>query len=162
METITFDFCSNLGGLNKIYAIPRNLLESITNDYTKKQRYLNLTSNEGMIEIYCTPDTMKFTEEKAQTSAGPAYNPVITGSIPKANEPNQDQLSKLESDYWLLLFEDENGNMRLAGDEDSSMILNRNEDSGKAIQDKNQTAFTFSGMQSHPCYYIYKVFIAAF
>lgn len=160
MKTIIFDFCDNLGGLAKIYALPPSSLESITHNYSHKQTFLNLTSDEDLIEIYCTPDTMQFTEEKTQTSAGATYNPVVTGIIPKAHELNHDQLTKLESDYWLLLFEDNNGKIRLAGDKNSHLIFNRTESTGQNIQNRNQIQFTFTGFQSHPSYFIYKVFIA--
>lgn len=158
MKAITFDFCDNLGGLAKMYAIPLASLENITHNYTQKQSFLNITDDENMIEIYCTPDTMQFSEEKTQPSAGPTYNPVIIGTIPKAHELNQEQLIRLESDYWLLLFEDNNGKMRLAGDEDSLLVFTRIESTGQSIQNRNQIQFTFSGFQSHPSYFIYKVF----
>lgn len=162
MEAITFDFCDNLGGLAKMYAISPVSLESITHNYTQKQSFLNITSDEDMIEIYCTPDTMQFSEEKTQPSAGPTYNPVVTGIIPKANELNQEQLTRLESNYWLLLFEDNNGKIRLAGDEDSHLVFTRTESTGQNIQNRNQLQFAFSGLQSHPCYFIYKVFTALY
>lgn len=162
MKTIIFDFCDNLGGLSKMYAIPPASLESITHNYTQKQSFLNITDDENILEIYCTPDTMQFTEEKTQPSAGPTYNPVVTGITPKANELNQEQLIRLESGYWLLLFEDNNGKTRLAGDENSYLVFNRTESTGQNIQNRNQIQFTFSGLQSHPCYFIYKAFSALY
>lgn len=162
MKTIIFDFCENLGGLSKMYAIPPASFEKLTHNHTQKQIFLNITSYEDVIEIYCIPDTMQFSEEKTQPSAGPTYNPVVTGIIPKANELNQQQLTILESNYWLLLFEDNNGKVRLAGDEHSYLIFTRTESTGQNIQNRNQIQFTFSGLQSHPCYFIYKVFTALY
>ncbi|MDH6355457.1 hypothetical protein M2132_001800 [Dysgonomonas sp. PH5-45] len=154
MKAITFDFGSNLGGLNKVYAIPPSSLIEIIHNYSKKQISLRLTGTSDIIEIYCILDTMQFTEEKTQPAAGPTYNPVITGITPKSNEINQEQLIRLESSYWLLLFEDNNGNTRLAGNEDLFLVFNRTESTGQTIQSRNQIQFTFSGFQSHPCYFI--------
>jgi hypothetical protein len=160
MKAITFDFCSNLGGVSKLYAIPPALLEAVTHNYTKKESYLNLTNTDDMIEIYCTIDTILFSEEKSQQSSGGAYNIEISGVIPKANELNQEQLDRLESEYWLVLFEDNNGNIRLSGDEESHLIFNRTDNTGKGMAARNQVDFTFSGMQSHSSYFIYKIFTA--
>ena len=162
MKTIQFDFCSNLGGVNKIYAIPPTLLDSITHNYTEKKSYLNLTSTDDMIEIYCTMDTMQFTEKMERTSAGSVYNIELTGVIPKTNALNQENIDRLESEYWLVLFEDNNGNTRLVGDKDTYMIFQRTDTTGKTLAARNQIEFVFSGAQSHACYFIYKTFTTVY
>ncbi|GAB6122299.1 hypothetical protein [Dysgonomonas termitidis] len=154
MKKIIYDFCGNLGGMHKIYAIPPESLDSISHNYTRGETFLNLTGDGDMIEIYCTPDTMQFTEEKTQTAAGSIYNPVVTGIIPKADALNSKQLAILERGYWLVLFEDNNGKTRLAGDGNCHLIFNRTATTGQTIQNRNQLQFTFSGMQPFPCHFI--------
>lgn len=162
MKSIVFDFCSNLGGVNKMYAIPPALLESISHNYTEKKSYLNITDTDDMIEIYCSIDTMQFSEKMEQSSAGAVYEVELTGVIPKSNALNQDEIARLESEYWLILFEDNNGNTRLAGNENSHLVFQRTDTTGKTMAARNQIEFTFSGSQSHACYFIYKTFTTAY
>lgn len=160
MKTVTFDFCGNLGGAHKIYAIPPGSLVSISHDHTQGKTTLTLTGEDDLVEIYCTPDTLQLTEEKTQTPAGTAYNITITGVHPKTDAPDRKQLAMLESGYWLVLLEDNNGNMRLAGDGHSHLVFNGTATTGQAIQNRNQLQFTFSGMQPLPgCFIDSVVFI---
>ena len=154
MKTIKFDFCGNLGGIFKMYAIPPGSFDRIRKDYKKGLVYLDLINTGDIIDIYFTQDTLSFTEEKSQPSAGSLYNPVISGIIPKANQLNQEQLTRLEYGEWLVLFQDNNGFIRLAGNDQNTLMFNRKETTGGAISARNQIEFTFEGFQSQPCYFI--------
>jgi hypothetical protein len=154
MKTVSFDFCGNLGGAHKIYAIPPGSLVSISHNHTQGKTTLNLSGEDDLVEIYCTPDTLQLTEEKTQTSAGTAYNITVTGVHPKTDAPDREQLAILESGYWLVLLEDNNGALRLAGDKNTFLIFNNTKTTGQAIQNRNQLQFTFSGMQPFPCHFI--------
>jgi hypothetical protein len=161
MKTLKFDFCGNLGGAYKIYAIPPGSLAGISHNHTQDRTTLNLSGDDDMVEIYCTPDTLQFTEEKTQTSAGTAYAVTITGVHPKTDAPDREQLAILQSGYWLVLLEDNNGNMRLAGDKKSFLVFNSTATTGQAIQNRNQLQFTFSGMQPYPCHFIDRIVLIA-
>jgi hypothetical protein len=153
MERIEFDFCGNTSGIVSLYAIPPSAVESITHNYKEDTTRLNLINTDAIMEIYCTEDTLLFTEEKEQTNAGAPYNPVITGITPKLQPINKKNLSLLETGYWLVLFIDNNGFVRLAGDLENHLIFNREQTTGQGAG-RNQTEFTLSGYQTHSTYFI--------
>lgn len=154
MKTIKFDFWTNLGGISKIYAIPPSSFFRVRTNYTKGLKYLDLRNTGDIIDIYCTDETVSFTEEKSQPSAGSLYNPIISGVIPRSNSLNQQQLTRLESGVWLLLFIDNNDNLRLSGNEQNQLVFNRNEATGATLVTRNQITFTFEGFQSQPSCFI--------
>jgi hypothetical protein len=156
MKKVVFDFCGNLGGITRLYAIPWDTFRGLSHDYTKGLSYLNVLDCDEVIEIYCTEDTLNFTEEKTQPGSGATYRPVLTGIIPKENRPNRELLTRLECNAWLVLFRDSNGNIRLAGDgeRETLMVFNRTSTTGQSPAARNQMEFTFSGEQSHACYFI--------
>jgi len=98
----------NLGGLLKIWAVPASDLVVSGNEVT-------FTNTTNIYEIYCSPDTMEFSEPKEVTEAGTHYNTVISGFIPQDNAAMQEALAYIEPRKWVVLFIDGNGKTKLAG-----------------------------------------------
>lgn len=154
MKTITFDFSTNLGGIEKIYAIAPEAIASIDRNYTDNTTTLHLTSTDSIIDIYCSMDTLQFTEKQEQTSAGSSYSIEITGITPKQNPIHQEALARLESEYWTILFKDNNGNYRLAGNEEELLTFQRVGTTGKKMSERNQIEFVFIGTLSNSALFI--------
>jgi hypothetical protein len=152
MKAIEFDFF-NIGGVQKIYAIPDTSLLRIREDFSSGKCFPDLVRMEDIIEIYTVYDTVIFNEEQSRNTPGTAYSVSISGIIPKACLPNRRQLQTLENTPLFVLFLDCNGNIRLAGTEENRLIFTRKETTG-TVNTRNQIEFEIRGMQASPCYFI--------
>jgi hypothetical protein len=146
MKQVTFE-CFNQGGLNRLVAIPLTSFLKIRKDYATNKDYLQLINESGIIDIYITQDSAGFDEESQYSNAGTSYLVNITGVTPKSGKVNQDIFFMLENnlDGWLVLFEDNNGYLRLAGNKESRLIFTRRDTTGNTLVSRNQVSFTFTG-----------------
>lgn len=148
MKTLQFDQNGNLGGLQCMFAIPVTSFIRVWRDRTNSLNYLRVMNREDIIEIYIN-DNASFTEPYE----GNAYTPEISGVVPKSHPLNRKQLTRLETEYWLVLFRDNNDFWRLAGNAQNKLIFKRTDRSGQ-ITSTNQLEFTFSGSMRTACEFI--------
>lgn len=153
MEKVQFDFSSNIGGICRMFAIPPSSFVRIFRNHKKGLTYLYVIRRSDIIDIYFTEDTGDFIEDEKLTAAGPAYKIEIKGIVPKSHLLNQKQLTCLTHGRWLVLFQDNNENIRLAGNEETLLRFERRDTSG-TITTRNQIEFSFRGVQSEPCCFI--------
>jgi len=150
MKVLNFDFDGNLGGLSRMFAIPVSSYKRVRRDHTTNYNYLEVINPDNIIDIYFTDDTENFTEDFENG----AYKVNVSGINPKSNKINQEQLTRLQSEvYWFILFQDNNGFVRLAGNEENQPAFSSSETTGQ-ITSRNQIAFSFSGVQSDSCLFI--------
>lgn len=149
MKHIQFDYSTNLGGISKIYAIPVSSFKTLRYDYIKKLTYLDIVNREDLIEIYTTEDSGEFNEDQENG----CYSIQISGVTPKSNPLNREQLMRLDTEYWYVLFQDNNDYIRLAGTDENQLVFTRTDNAGK-LNTRNQTSFMFKGSQTNPCYFI--------
>ena len=142
MKQLTFDRNGNLGGIHCMYAIPLTSFKRIWHDATNHLDFLQVINRDDIIDIYLTENDGVFTE----TSERGIYKPEISGVVPKSNRLNQQNLTRLETEYWLVLFRDNNDQWRLSGNEENQLSFTRTDTSGQ-ISSRNQLSFTFTGSQ---------------
>ena len=152
MKQIEFDFF-NVGGIQKMYAIPDTSFVRALEDATSGRCILELISTESVIDIYTIYDTIVFSEEQARASAGVNYEITIAGIIPKSSLPNREQLLALENTPLFILFMDNNDQIRLAGTADNQLTFTRKDTTG-TLNSRNQIEFEIKGKQTRPCYFI--------
>ena len=128
----------NMGGLIKIWAIPNT-------DFSISGNTVSFSSTDNIYEIYCSPDSMKFSENKELTAAGIHYNTVVSGFTPKDSVELQEALEYIEPRKWVVVFIDGNGNYKLAGTAGCSLRLSPVLSSGKQTADRAGCEITFSG-----------------
>lgn len=148
MKKIEFD-CSNMPGVAMLFAIPKKSFKRIRKNYSLNKNYLELIYPDELIEIYFTEDTAEFKE----TGEANAYAVSFTGVIPKSNPINQEHINTLDAGLWMILFLDNNGYIRLMGDEENQLKFKYDETTGSG-SGKNQLSFTFSGNQTHKTLFI--------
>lgn len=148
MTPFNFDPDSNMGGVCRIFAIPPTSFVKLWTDHVNGFNYLTVRNREDIIDIYSIDEETSFTEEYKSG----AYNPVITGITP-GNTKDRLPIEKLDSGYWYVLFQDNNGFIRLAGTEDNMLSFSRTTTTGN-LGNRNQIAFQFAGKQLSECYYI--------
>lgn len=98
----------NLGGLVKMWAIPRSVV-------SVSGRTVTMGSTADVYELYITPDSGMFTEEAELTDAGQVYNPRIEAFIPRYSDTVRTAVTTMEFGRWAVLFKDGNGEFRVAG-----------------------------------------------
>lgn len=154
MRQITFDF-ENMGGVSHLYAIPPSSYAGIRMDYLNKQKKLDLTRPEDIIEIPVYADgTFSFNEVHSLSDAGDSYAIEISAVVPKNQVNNAALIEELERGEWFLLCSDMNGTIRLSGDQNVQLKCTTQKSTGMAVADRNQIALTFVCTQENPAVFV--------
>ena len=150
MKRVNFDF-DNIGGLSKVFAIPPDSFVRIRTDYVDNTKSLELRRRENIIEIpIYADDTFSYTEEQLDSDAGDGYSILIEGVIPKHSNINNKVVEDLERGVWLILTEDNNGVVRLSGDDNVKLKFISNKTTGKKATIRNGISFTLQCVQEDP------------
>jgi hypothetical protein len=128
----------NLGGLLKIWAVP-------VSDFFLTGSNLLFISQANIWLLYCSPDSMAFTEESEITSAGNHYNTEISGFIPQDNAALQEALEYIVPRKWVVIFMDGNGNYKLAGNVTDPLRFTYKISTGQDTASLAGCQFSFAG-----------------
>ncbi|HRZ98807.1 MAG TPA: hypothetical protein P5084_14720 [Paludibacter sp.] len=153
MTPFNFEIADNMGGVCRIFAIPPSSFVRVWTDHVNNINYLTVRNREDIIDIYSIDEETEFTEDYESGIYSPVLSGITPGGRDKVNVKNTENLEKLDSGYWRLLFEDNNGFVRLAGTEDNMLTFRRTTTTGK-LGERNQIEFAFSGKQLREAYYI--------
>lgn len=157
METFKFDY-QNRGGVNQIYAISWGAVRYLRINYRtgawQLKLYNQTPTGEHVIEIPVIAGGFTFQETRIDDEKGIHYEPAILGTIPKCSLENAPLLKRLEMGRWLVLFVDNNGYMRIAGDKDTPLHFSTEKALGSLPADLNATAFEFSAQQPQEARYL--------
>jgi hypothetical protein len=137
MKTITKPG-DNLGGLLKIWAVP-------TSVYSISGKAVTFSSTDDIYEIYCTPESMLFSEQSEQTGAGTLFNTLVSGFIPKDSEEVLAAKNDMARKPYIVIFIDGNGNYKAAGTANEPLRLADNLSSGQQVSDSAGNQIEFSG-----------------
>ena len=128
----------NLGGLLKIWAVPFGV-------FTISGNTVNISNHTNIWEIYCSANSMEFTESSELTSAGTHFNTVINGFIPQDNATLQEAIEYMEPRKWGVIFIDGNGNYKLAGNQTDPLRFTAEINTGKDTASLAGCSIQFSG-----------------
>ncbi len=141
----------NLGGLLKIWAVPFGIFSMYGNT-------INFSSQANIWEIYCSPDSMQFTESSELTPAGTHFNTVVSGFIPQDNATLQEAIAYLEPRKWGVIFIDGNGFYKLAGNQTDPLRFTAEINTGKDTASLAGCSFRFSGKTKTRAMFVNKPF----
>lgn len=154
MTPFNFEPEANMGGVCRIFAIPPSSFVRLRTDHAANRNYLTVQNRDDIIDIYSIDEETQFTEEYQSG----VYTPVLSGITPggrnNVNTGITENLEKLDSGYWYVLFQDNNGFIRLSGTEENQLTFKRSSSTGK-LGERNQIAFQFSGQQLSESCYVY-------
>ncbi len=128
----------NMGGLLKIWAVPFGVFTTIGST-------VNILNHTNLWEIYCSANSMEFTESSERTSAGTHFNTIICGFIPQDNATLQESIEYLEPRKWGVIFMDGNGNYKLAGNQTDPLRFTAEINTGKDTASLAGCSIQFSG-----------------
>ncbi len=128
----------NLGGFLQLWVIPKN-------DCYLNSNTVTFSTTNNIYQIYCTPETLKFTEKPKETNAKTFYNVDITGFLPKNRQETLDAIIAMENKWYLIILKDSNGFYFLIGTAAYPLKLDANLNAGKNVSDLSGYHFHFSG-----------------
>lgn len=157
MEIYKFDYL-NRGGLAKIYAFNLKAVRYLKRNYRTKGWYLKLWSNlpvdAFVIEIPVLAQGFSWNENSVFDEKGKFYEVSINGILPKCSADNEEIIQLLEHDKWLVLSQNNNGELRLSGSDDTLLIFRSGKSTGDAATSMNGNSFSFSGQTLQNSLYI--------
>lgn len=141
----------NMGGLLKIWAVPFG-------DFTTDGSIVNFSSQANIWELYCSADSMEFTESSERTPAGTHFNTVVSGFIPQDNATLQEAITWMEPRKWAVIFMDGNNNYKLAGNQTDPLRFTAEINTGKDTASRAGCSFQFSGKTKTRAMFVNKPF----
>lgn len=149
MKTIQFDF-DNVGGITRVYAIPVTSFLRLRKDYINEKQYLEVRRRTDIVAIPVYADSsFSFNETQSQEEGGDLWTVEITGLIPKRSRLNEITVRILERGEWLVLLQDCNGDIVLAGTTEMPLRFSSARTTGTETE-INGNRFTFAGVEPDP------------
>lgn len=137
---------SNVGGLNRIIAIPVDNISQYRKNYTTGSVSLRLIDSTRNIEIECE-DGFEFTESLDNNDDYMAYNVNISGFINFIEDDKIKYLKTLAEGLWLVVHIDNNGKCFLSGTMTVPLLFTYTRSTGKNGSAKNSAQFSFTAIE---------------
>lgn len=130
----------NLGGLLKIWAVPPD-------DITVSFNTANFKTTANIIEMYCSPGSISFTEKESQENYGLGYKNELNAFIPKDSPEVQAIINDMIGRKWVVIMLDQNEYYKVAGNPEIPLRVSFDLDSGADTPDRNGHSISFYGTQ---------------
>lgn len=130
----------NLGGLLKIWAVPPD-------DISISFNTANFRTTENIIEMYCSPGSISFTEKESQENYGLGYKNELNTFIPKDSPETQAIINDMIGRKWVVIMLDQNEYYKVAGTPEIPLRVSFDLDSGADTADRNGHTGNFFGTQ---------------
>ena len=130
----------NLGGLLKIWAVPPD-------DITISFNTANFRTTANIIEMYCSPGSISFTEKESTENYGLGYKNELNAFIPKDSPDVQAIINDITRRKWLVIMLDQNEYYKVAGTPEIPLRVSFDLDSGADTPDRNGHTVSFYGTQ---------------
>lgn len=153
MNVLNFEPAENMGGVCRIFAIPPTSFVRLWTDHVNRINYLTVRNRDDIIDIYSIEEETIFNEEAESGIYVVSLTGVTPGGRGRVNANMINSIEKLDSGYWYVLCQDNNGYIRFLGTKDNMLTFKRSSTTGK-LGDRNQIAFEFTGKQLCEAYYI--------
>ena len=137
----------NLGGLLKIWAVPPD-------DIIISFNAANFRSTANIIEMYCSPGSISFTEKATQEKYGLGYKNEINAFIPKDSEETQAIINDMSGRKWVVILLDQNEQFKVAGTPEIPLRVSFDLDTGTDTPDRNGHSISFYGTQTSKAKFI--------
>jgi hypothetical protein len=93
-----------MGGILKIWAVPpADIIIGINS--------VSFASQDNIVEMYCSPGSMSFTEKEIVDKAGNGYQTELNGFVPKDSEEARAIITGMSGRKWVVIYLDQNEHM---------------------------------------------------
>ena len=137
----------NLGGLLKLWAVPPD-------DITISFNTANFRSTANIIEMYCSPGSISFTEKESQENYGLGYKNELNAFIPKDSPETQAIINDMTGRKWVVILLDQNEQFKVAGTPEIPLRVSFDLDTGADTPDRNGHSISFYGTQTSKAKFI--------
>lgn len=137
----------NLGGLLAIWAVPP---ENIVLGFNTA----NFKATANIIEMYCSPGSISFTEKASQEKYGLGYKNEINAFIPKDSPEVQAIINEMIGRKWVVIILDQNEQFKVAGTPEIPLRVSFDLDTGMDTADRNGHTVSFYGTQTEKARFI--------
>ena len=137
----------NLGGLLSIWTVPPDDIVLGFNTV-----YFITTAN--IIEIYCSPGSISFTEKETQEKYGLGYKNELNAFIPKDSPETQVIINDMSGRKWVVILLDQNEQFKVAGTPEIPLRVSFDLDTGSDTPDRNGHSISFYGTQTSKAKFI--------
>ena len=137
----------NLGGLLFIWAVPPD-------DLSISLNVVSFLTTDNIIEIYCSPGSISFTEKESQEKYGLGYKNELNAFIPKDSPEVQAIINSMSGRKWIVVFLDQNEQFKVVGTPEIPLRVSFDLDTGSDTPDRNGHSISFYGTQTSKAKFI--------
>ena len=137
----------NLGGLLAIWAVPPD-------DITISFNTANFRTTANIIEMYCSPGSISFTEKESQEKYGLGYKNELNAFIPKDTLETMAIINQMIGRKWVVILLDQNEQFKVAGTPEIPLRVSFDLDTGGDTPDRNGHSISFYGTQTSKAKFI--------
>ena len=137
----------NMGGLLSIWAVPPS-------DITISYNTSIFSTTDNIIEIYCSPGSISFSEKATQEKYGLGFKNEINAFIPKDSEQAQSIINDMIGRKWVVILLDQNEQFKVAGTPEIPLRVSFDLDTGTDTPDRNGHSISFYGTQTSKAKFI--------
>lgn len=130
----------NMGGLLKIWAVPPTEITIGTNS-------VSFSTQDNIVEMYCSPGSMSFTEKQTEGKPGTSYKTELAAFIPKDTPEAQVIINDMNSRKWVVIYLDQNEQFKVAGTVAIPLRVSFDLSTGADTPDRNGHTVSFYGEQ---------------
>lgn len=137
----------NLGGLLSIWAVPPA-------DINIGFNAVSYFTTDNIVELYCSPGSISFTEKESQEKYGLGYKNQLNAFIPKDSPEVQSIINNMTGRKWVVIFQDQNEQFKVAGTPEIPLRVSFDLDTGSDTPDRNGHSISFYGTQTSKAKFI--------
>ena len=137
----------NLGGLLAIWAVPPA-------DLSISFYGVSFFTTDNIIELYCSPGSISFTEKESQEKYGLGYKNELNAFIPKDTLETMAIINQMIGRKWVVILLDQNEQFKVAGTPKIPLRVSFDLDTGADTPDRNGHSISFYGTQTSKAKFI--------
>jgi hypothetical protein len=150
---------SNLGGIAKLYLIPKEQYASLSAPDSNQLCLLTITSFDSAWELAPIYQSIQFSEKLITSVAGVHYEKGLTARIQKDSPQTLTDLQSLVNRKWILIYLDQNGYWKVVGSPEYALRFFFSINPGTALSDLNHYEISLTGSSPSPSVFIHNPFI---
>lgn len=136
MKTLSKNKTDNLGGILNLYLVPSDNIFTDTENLETGIHEISFLDENLNWKLECSAESIEFQEKENTDMGSSIYNSELSAFIPGDTPEISFNLNKLINGRpWIIIFEDQNGNYRMAGAEDCPFRLTRTLNTESKISD---------------------------
>jgi hypothetical protein len=130
----------NLGGFLALWAVPPS-------DIVLSSANATLLSTDRIIQMYCSPGSITFTEKEVREKSGIIYQCEIAGFIPRDSPEGLEIILRMSGRKWIVILLDHNEQYKVAGTSQIPLRVSFDMEAGADPSERSGHIISFFGSQ---------------